>query len=149
MSSGWYAFAGPVSMARPSIFHVSRPPSSTEAFAKPSDCSIHQKRVAHIGVPMLYSTTWQQLAVGRHAVMAERRLELRDGGHHEMQRGVLIGELALQIEKIGARNMPGLECVTSWNRDVRVVAAFRGGFEIRRAIEQPQVGPIEQTSEFR
>ena len=43
----------PVSMARPSAFHLSKPPSSTKALSKPSDFSIHQNRVAHIGVPML------------------------------------------------------------------------------------------------
>jgi len=36
-----------------STFHLSRPPSSTDALSKPSDLSIHQKRVAHIAVPML------------------------------------------------------------------------------------------------
>jgi hypothetical protein len=55
--AGGYPFAGPASMARLSAFHLSNPPSSTETFSKPSDLSIHQKRVAHIAVPMLYSTT--------------------------------------------------------------------------------------------
>jgi hypothetical protein len=36
---------------------LSSPPSSTDTFSKPKDLSIHQKRVAHIAVPMLYSTT--------------------------------------------------------------------------------------------
>src|ERR1700742_3354755 len=51
--AGLYPLAGPVSMARPSAFHLSNPPSSTAAFSKPSEESIHQKRVAHIGVPKL------------------------------------------------------------------------------------------------
>jgi hypothetical protein len=32
---------------------LSKPPSSTAAPSKPSDLSIHQKRVAHIMEPML------------------------------------------------------------------------------------------------
>ena len=55
--AGGYPFAGPVSSGRPSNFHLSSPPSSTDTVSKPSDVSIHQNRVAHIGVPMLYSTT--------------------------------------------------------------------------------------------
>src|ERR1700730_14062533 len=47
--AGGYPFAGPLSMARFSAFHLSKPPSSTDALSKPSDFSIHQNRVAHIG----------------------------------------------------------------------------------------------------
>ena len=77
---------------------------------------------------------------------AERRLELRDIRHHEAKLGVGIGELALQIQKIRARNMPGLERVPSGHGEIGDVAAFGRGFEIGRTIEQPQIGPV---AEFR
>ena len=50
--AGGYPLAAPVSIGRPSAFHLSKQPSSTAALSKPSDLSIHQNRVAHIGVPM-------------------------------------------------------------------------------------------------
>jgi hypothetical protein len=65
----------------------------------------------------------------------ERGLELRDRGHHEMQPGILIGELTLQIQKIRARNMPGFERVSSGHRDIGNGAAGRRRFQIRRTIE--------------
>ena len=49
---------------------------------------------------------------------AERGLELGGGRHHEMQLDIGLGEFALQIEKIRARNMPGLESVPSRHRDI-------------------------------
>ena len=45
--------------------------------------------------------------------MAKRPLELRNIRHHEAELGIGIGELALQIVKIRARNVSGLERVTS------------------------------------
>ena len=86
---------------------------------------------------MVYSTTWLSL---RYAVTAERRLEMRDIRHHEAKLGVGIGELALQIQKIRARNMPGLERVPSGHGEIGEAAAFGRGFEIGGAIEQAQVG---------
>ena len=80
---------------------------------------------------------------------AERGLELRGRGHHEMKLGILIGELALQIEKIRARNMPGFERMSPGHGDIGNGAAFRLIFEIGGAIEQPEVGLIEDAGEFR
>jgi hypothetical protein len=59
-------------MARLSAFHLSvrRP---TRTFSKPSEFSIHQNRVAHIAVPMLYSTT----RLAPRSVAAKRGLKLR------------------------------------------------------------------------
>ena len=88
-------------------------------------------------------------AVGADPVAAERGLELRDGRHHETQFGILIGEFALQIEKIRARNMPGLEGVPSGHGDIGNGAAFGLVLEIGRTIEQPEIGMIEDTGEFR
>ena len=140
------SLAGPVSMARPSAFHLSRPPSSTEAFSKPSDCSIHQNRVAHIGGA---DRIEHHVAVCRYAVAAERSFELRNSWHHEAKLGAGIGELALQIQKIRARNMSGLESVLSGHGDIGNAAAFGRGFEIGRAVEQAKIGLIEDAGEFR
>ena len=61
----------------------------------------------------------------------------------------LVGEFALQIQKIRARNMPGLERVPSGYDDIGNVAAFRRRFQIGRAIEQPQFRIVEKAGEFR
>ena len=61
----------------------------------------------------------------RYAVTAERGLELRDRRHHEAQLGVWIGELALQIQKIRAGNMPGLERVPSGHGDIGNACCLR------------------------
>ena len=80
---------------------------------------------------------------------AERSLKLRNIRHHEAKLGVGIGELALQVEKIRARNMPGFERVTSGHGEIGLAAAFGGGFEIGGAVEQAQVGLAQNISEFR
>jgi hypothetical protein len=82
-------------------------------------------------------------------VAPERGLELRDPRHHEVKRGGLLGELALQIQKIRARNMAGLEGVASGHRDIGDGAAFRLVFEIGGAIEQPKLGLTEDAGELR
>ena len=56
---------------------------------------------------------------------AERGFELRGGRHHEMKLDIRLGEFALQIEKIRARNMPGLEGVLSGHGKIGK-AALRG-----------------------
>ena len=66
-----------------------------------------------------------------------------------MKLGVLIGELALQIQKIRTRNMPGLEGVASGHGDIGNGAAFRLVFESGGAIEQPKLGLGEDAGEFR
>jgi len=82
-------------------------------------------------------------------VTAERPLEMRDVRHHEAKLGIGIGELALQVEKIRARDMPGLEAMPSGHRDVRNVAAFGLILEIGRAIEQPEIGLAQNIGKFR
>ncbi len=79
---------------------------------------------------------------------AERRLELRDIGHHEAKLGALLGELALQVEKVGARNMAGREGLVAGHREIGDAAALGRRFEIGRAVEQPQIGPIEDAGKF-
>ena len=80
---------------------------------------------------------------------AERSLELGHIRHHEAKLGVGIGELALQIQKIRARNMPGLERVPPGHGEIGLGAAFGRGFEIGGTIEQAQVGPVQNFCEFR
>ena len=80
---------------------------------------------------------------------AERGLELGEFWHHEVELGVPVGELALQIQKIRTRNMPGLERVLAGHGDIGDVAAFRLVFESGGAIEQPKLGLLEDAGEFR
>jgi hypothetical protein len=80
---------------------------------------------------------------------AERGLKLRDGRHHEAKLRGGIGEFALQIQKIRSRNMPGFEGVSSGHGDIGNVAARGLVFEIGRAIEQSEIGMIEDIREFR
>jgi hypothetical protein len=55
----------------------------------------------------------------------------------------------LQIQEIRARNMRRLKGVPPGHRDIGNAAAFRLIFEIGGAIEQPEIGLIENTGEFR
>ena len=80
---------------------------------------------------------------------AEGGLELDDLWHHEMKRRVRLRELALQIEKIRAGNVAGLERALAGHGDIGNVAAFRLVFEIGGAIEQPKLGLAEHAGEFR
>ena len=80
---------------------------------------------------------------------AERLLKLRNIGHHEAKLGIGIGELVLQIEKIRARNMPGLERVPPGYREIGKAAAFGRRFEVGGAVEQAQVGLAQNIGEFR
>ncbi len=59
------------------------------------------------------------------------------------------GKLALQVEKVRARNVPGLEGVTPGHGEIRHAAALGRGFEIGGAVEQPEIGLVEYVSEFR
>jgi hypothetical protein len=95
------------------------------ARSKPSAFSIHQKRVAHIIVPMLYSTMRTSRA---DAVAPKGGLELRQRRHHEAQSRLVVGELALQIEEVGAGNVCCLEGRAAGHSDVRVVAVGRRRF---------------------
>ena len=80
---------------------------------------------------------------------AEGGLELRDFRHHETKLGARIGEFALQIQKIRMRNMTGLVGMASRYNVIRNVAAVSRWFEIGRAIEQPQIGLVDDVGEFR
>jgi hypothetical protein len=80
---------------------------------------------------------------------AERPLKLRNIRHHEAKFGTGIGELALQIQKVRARNMPGLERVTPGYGEIGQAAAFRRGFEIGGAVEQAHISLAQNFSEFR
>ena len=80
---------------------------------------------------------------------AERSLEMRNIRHHEAKLGVGIGKLALQVEKIRARNMPGFERVTSGYGEIRLAAPCGCGFEVGGAVEQAQIGLTWNFSEFR
>jgi hypothetical protein len=82
-------------------------------------------------------------------VAAKRGFKLRDRRHHEVKLRVWIGEFALQIQKICARNMRGLEGVPSGHGDIGNAAAFGLIFKIGRTIEQPEIGLIEDAGEFR
>src|SRR5262249_36305549 len=76
---------------------------------------------------------------GREPVASEGRLELRGRRHHEAKPCGLIGELALQVEEIGARNMRVLERFPPGNGDIGIVAARRRRFEIGRTIVDSQI----------
>ena len=80
---------------------------------------------------------------------AEGGLKLRDLRHHEVQLGGLVGELALQIEKIRARNMPGLKGVPPGHGDIGNAGARGLVFEIGGAVEQPQIWLTQQAGKFR
>ncbi len=80
---------------------------------------------------------------------AEGAFEKRDIRHHEAKRRIGIGELALQIQKVRTRNMPGFERVPSGHGEIGLAGAFGGGFEIGGAIEQAQIGLAQDLSEFR
>jgi hypothetical protein len=88
-------------------------------------------------------------AVGIDAVTSERSLELGHFRHHEAEFRLLVGEFALQIEKIRAGNMPGLEGVVSRHRKIGNIAALGCGFEVGGAIEQAQIRLFEPAREFR
>ena len=117
---GGYPLAGPVSTARPSAFHLSKPPSSTATLSKP-ERSQHppEPRRPHHGADAVE----HHAIVGADAMAAERGLELAMRRHHEAQLRLLIGEFALQIEKIRAGNMPGLEGVGPGTARTDVAAA--------------------------
>ena len=72
------------------------------------------------------------------AVTAERRLELRGRRHHEAKPGRRIGELALQVEEVGAGNVRLLERLAPGHRDVGIVVAGRRRLEIGRAVVDAQ-----------
>ena len=66
---------------------------------------------------------------------AKRGFKLRDRRHHEVKLRVWIGEFALQIQEVGARNMRSLEGVPSGHGDIGNAAAFRLIFKVGRTIE--------------
>ncbi len=80
---------------------------------------------------------------------AKRCLKLRDRRHHEAQLRVLVGEFALQIQKVRSRNMRSFEGVPSGYGDIGNIAAFRLIFEVSRTIEEPQIGLIEDGGKLR
>ncbi len=80
---------------------------------------------------------------------AERILEIANIRHHEAKRCLGIGELALQIQKVRARNMTGFEGVTSRYGEIGLAGAFGSRFEISGAVEQAQICLIQDFSEFR
>ena len=59
---------------------------------------------------------------------SERGLELRHLRHHEAKLGSGIGELALQIEKVRARNVAGFEGVPPGHGEIGLAGAFGCGF---------------------
>src|SRR5882757_7186816 len=79
----------------------------------------------------------------------KRGLKLRGRRHHEVKRRILVGEFALQIQKIRSRNVPSLKGVPSGHGNIGDVAAGRLIFEVGGTIEQPQIGLIEDGGEFR
>ena len=80
---------------------------------------------------------------------AERGLELRGIRHHEAELRVVIGELALQIEEIGAGHMAGLKTVAARHDDIGHAAAGRLIVKRGGAIEDAQVRLAEDLGEFR
>jgi hypothetical protein len=82
-------------------------------------------------------------------VATERLLELGGGRHHEAEPRGLVGELPLQIEKIGARDVRLLERSDAGDGDVGIVVAGRRRLEIRRAVVDSQVRPAEGVGELR
>jgi hypothetical protein len=89
------------------------------------------------------------LAVRADAMAAKRGLKLRGRRHHEVKRRVLVGEFALQIQKIRSRNMPSLKGTPSGYGDIGNVAAGRLIFEVGGTIEEPEFWLIEGGGEFR
>src|SRR5262249_48484576 len=88
-------------------------------------------------------------AVRAETVTAEGRLELRGRRHHEAQPRGPIGELSLQVEKVGAGDVRFLEGAAPGYRDVRIVASRRRRLEIRRAVIDAKVRPAEERRELR
>ena len=77
------------------------------------------------------------------AMAAERGGKLGDRRHHEAEPRGLVGELALQVEEVGARDMRRLEAAAAGHRDIGIVAAGRGRLQISRAVIDPQVRAAE------
>jgi hypothetical protein len=81
-------------------------------------------------------------------VAAEGGFKLRNLRHHEAELCVLIGELALQIQKIRARNMSGLERVPPGHDEIGNTAAGGLIFEIGGAVEDTQIALAHKASKF-
>src|SRR5262245_22175914 len=78
---------------------------------------------------------------------AEGRLELGRRRHHEAQPRGRVGELALQIEEVGAGDVRLLEGAAAGHRDVRVVASGRWRLEIGRAVVHAKARLPEEARE--
>ena len=82
------------------------------------------------------------------AMPPERRFHLRDRGHHEAQLRRLVGELALNVDEIGAGNVCLLKRLPTRHGDVRHVAARRRRNGGRRAIENARRRMTDDRLEF-
>ena len=71
-------------------------------------------------------------------VPAERGLQPGNRRHHEMQMRGGIGELALQVEEVGAGDVAVLERVAAGHGDVGLGRAGGSRLEVSRAVEHAQ-----------
>jgi hypothetical protein len=76
---------------------------------------------------------------------SEGDLQLCRSRHHEAQLRVLLGEFALNIEKVRAGNMCGLERVQPGYSDIRGVASQRLVIESGCTIENAKVGLMQNS----
>src|SRR5215467_10649391 len=70
----------------------------------------------------------------------ERGLKLHHLRHHEAKPRGLVGELALQVEEVGTRDMLSLESVAARHNDIRIIIARRRWLQIRGAVIDSDVG---------
>jgi hypothetical protein len=77
-------------------------------------------------------------------VPSEGDLQLRRARHHEAEPRVLIGVFALNIEKVRAGDMCGLERVQPGYSDIREIASRRLVIEAGRTIEKAKVALMQK-----
>ncbi|MGY3108964.1 hypothetical protein ACVWW7_005591 [Bradyrhizobium sp. LM6.9] len=77
------------------------------------------------------------------AVAAEGGLQLGYARHHEELLRGGVGELALQVEKIGARDVAGLERLVAGDGAIGHVAARRHRLVVGRAVVEAEIGVAE------
>ncbi len=82
------------------------------------------------------------------AVAAEGGLQLRHGRHHEELLRGGVGELTLQVEEIGARDVAGLERLVAGHCTIRHVAAGWRWLQIGRAVVEAKAGIAELGGEL-
>ena len=82
-------------------------------------------------------------AVVADAVAAERRLELRDIGHHEAKLGILDRRTRPANRENPRPEYARPRTCAARARRYRERRCLRAGFEIGRAIEQPQIGLMQ------